>query len=213
PAGHQPAAVRPPAPGPPRPRPRPGAGRAGQSAGGFVLHGERRVSEHLTETDLRALAAGTLAPERLLAVDDHLSQCPACRTRALSGTGPAARDLAEALQPPPGAHLSDEEVELYADGTAAPDARRRIEEHTASCPTCAEQVADLRDFIRGRRRGLPRAVLFAAAAVLVAALVPVAWWSRDRPREQPGFAELTPEQQAHVRAALAAGAAGPPRVR
>ncbi len=40
------------------------------------------MAEHLTRETIDAFGRGTLAPAALLAVDDHLASCEACRALA-----------------------------------------------------------------------------------------------------------------------------------
>lgn len=43
---------------------------------------ERHTTEHVDEAELRELVRHTLSADRVLAIDDHLAECEACRTRA-----------------------------------------------------------------------------------------------------------------------------------
>jgi anti-sigma factor RsiW len=162
---------------------------------------------------MRDLVAGTLSPARLLAVDDHLSECSDCRERAARDPAvPAVEDLWSQLQEP-GSHFTDDEVQRYVDGSLDASARARLDGHMGSCAVCAAQVQDLRAWVPAARP-LPRAYFAAAAAVLLAVVGPAISWQMTRRAQGPeglaGFRELARDQQAQVRAALAAGIADPP---
>ncbi len=172
------------------------------------------MSQHLDDGDLRALRAGTLDPGRLLAADDHLVSCADCRARAARQVDLAV--VASALDGArlaPDSHLSEDEVQRLADGTASQDLRARAADHLDACGVCAGEVRELRHWVAGGRAS-PRAWLAAAAVALLA--LGAVWWSREPGPRDPealaGFSALTAEEQAQVRAALAAGRAAPPDV-
>jgi hypothetical protein len=174
------------------------------------------VTEHPGDADLRAFVGHSLAPDRLVALDDHLASCETCRSRALS-LGHAASRL-ETLRTDVLAldeHLSEDEVEHLAAGTLPPHERRRVDRHLAACAVCASDAADLREWVatRSRRRIRPYMV---AAAVILLGFVPLAmsrWYAAEQPggvQRLTGVEALAPEQAASINAALIAGVAEPP---
>jgi anti-sigma factor RsiW len=103
------------------------------------------LSSHPSPDALDRYRRGLLAPEELLAVDDHLAACPGCREAALR---PAPVAGAEALHTLLGGqgngHPEFEELAAYVDGTQDDVAREVTDMHLADCASCREEVADLR---------------------------------------------------------------------
>ena len=171
------------------------------------------MTAHLTDAELRAFLAGTAPSEELLRADDHLAGCDLCRTRALAGAGQGVArfdDLAAQLYPLSD-HLTDENLQALVDGTLPPGTRTAVQEHLASCSTCAAQVADLGSWAAAPSAPTRRALVLAlAAAAVLAVLIPAAIW-KTRTASQAmlpsSFAGLGPADQERVRAALARGAA------
>jgi hypothetical protein len=171
------------------------------------------VNGHLSEAEIRAYTSGQLQPPELLSADGHLASCDACRARAsrIAGLGPAVESLQSELLPI-GSHLSDEEVQRLADERVAAHDLQRAKAHLSECALCARQVGDVRVLKEERS---PRLTYYAAAAaVLLAVIVPALWlMSRTAPvapRAIAGIESLPADAQAVVRAALAAGIAEPP---
>lgn len=170
------------------------------------------MSEHLSDDALRELMTGARSGAALLAADDHLAACAACRARGEALSGAAAAGLRPAVGPPE-PHLSDDDLQAFVDGALEPAARAAATRHRAACAVCAEQIRDLEAWIPARTRPW-RLPLAAAAAVLLAVVGPSVWWlMRGAPggaERLPGLASLAAAQQQQVRAALAAGVATPP---
>lgn len=172
------------------------------------------MSEHPTDHELIEFARHQLSGNRVVAVDDHLAGCSACRTRAaaLGGAVRAAASLRSdvlALD----AHLSDDELHQYVSGDVSAAVRTRVARHLGECQACAEAVEDLRRFAAARSSQRPRAYLYlaAAAAILLLALSALMvsnWMDRETPGGAEAFAgleALPAGEQARVRAAIDAG--------
>ncbi|HET9317810.1 MAG TPA: hypothetical protein VFQ51_19605 [Vicinamibacteria bacterium] len=173
------------------------------------------MTSHLADREIHLWVEGRLPPGDLLAADQHLSECGACRTRAAALTDAAARAQPLVAGAASG-HLSDEEVTRAADGPLSPEA----EGHLRECRVCAEQVRELRTWVAPTApTGLASkrasyAAYAAAAAFLLAVVIPfVSWllWTRGTgPRAVAGLSDLPPAAQRPVRAALDKGLAVPP---
>lgn len=166
------------------------------------------MTGHLTDTQIRDYLRGDLRPDDLLAVDDHLAGCGACRARAsaVRGHAPSVDALLELTSL--GTHLSDDEVQQAAAGALPADSVERVDAHIRTCPLCAEQVTDLRAWTQKRSPSNVKRYA-AAAAVLVALAVPATWWLAFRNAELNGSLaglDLLPRtDQERVHNAIAAG--------
>jgi anti-sigma factor RsiW len=75
-------------------------------------------------------------------------------------------------KPSKGKCLTDDEAAAYADGSARPDLRRRIEDHLARCNACLHGVAELKQLLRPAASGqaagaaLPARVLARAEDII-----------------------------------------------
>lgn len=173
------------------------------------------MNGHLTDADLRAFARHALPADRLLAVDDHLAACEACRQRA-ADAGRVAAGIAAlrtdtlALD----AHLSEDDVERFVTGALSIGERADMAAHVEDCALCRGEVDDLRRWVARRvRRRWPIYAGAAAAAVLVLTL---AWpWITAHVAPAPagtsgiaiaGLEQLSDDRRAQVRAAVQAGA-------
>lgn len=109
------------------------------------------MASHLSEEQIAHYKGRRLAPEELLSVDDHISQCADCRHRIAS---PA--DLQTALQNklavdaaylrPKTEHLSYEQMEAYVDGKISKADQASLRVHLQFCKTCSEELRDLKTF-------------------------------------------------------------------
>jgi anti-sigma factor RsiW len=78
----------------------------------------------------------------------HLERCPACRARVREHA-PLERLLRQALY-----RFDCPSPDLLRDyhwGYLPADERRRVEAHLEACPHCAEELADLAEFVRAER--------------------------------------------------------------
>jgi anti-sigma factor RsiW len=155
------------------------------------------LSSHPPPDALDRYRRGLLPPEELLAVDDHLASCAACREAALrsvEGARPGGLDALVAA--PVNRHPEYEELAAYVDAGQDEVEREVTEMHLADCASCREEVADLRAFkarqpagpltlatparspralgapVRVRGLGLRLALALPAAAVIVWMLIP-----------------------------------------
>jgi anti-sigma factor RsiW len=106
------------------------------------------VTAHLTDAVIRQYVSGKLGSSDLLAVDDHLAECQACRDRAaLLGSVGQRLEAASGALLPVDSHLSDEEVQRYVGGELTAEDRSRIDAHLEACNVCAAQIDDLWAFV------------------------------------------------------------------
>jgi anti-sigma factor RsiW len=106
------------------------------------------VKQHLGAEQIKQHVRRELSPAALLALDDHLAHCPACRDAVAAAlrtdaTGLYAELAAEATA---GAHLTFDQTAAYVDGQLGGEQRRAIEDHLGSCAACAPLAEDLRAF-------------------------------------------------------------------
>ncbi len=146
--------------------------------------------EHLSADQLARLKKRSLAGAELLAADDHLAACEACRDKlgARSMAAPGWAELADGMRAAAAAaaeHIPYELLQGYADGECPEAERTRMEAHLAECASCRNEAADLMAFgaaLRARRAGPVRyaryLILGPIAAVLAIGVVLM------QPREQ-----------------------------
>src|SRR5512146_3254577 len=95
---------------------------------------------HLTDEQFARYRNRTLPPAELLAVDEHLSECPECRGRAYAEHN--ASNSIRALRTELSEHLDYAGVARCSEGSATPEQRA----HLAECETCRAEVQDLSRF-------------------------------------------------------------------
>ena len=171
------------------------------------------MTTHLTDAELLDFSQGVLAPDRLLEVDDHLAACDSCRTRAARLTNADARLHGFALETPL-VHVDDDEMQQFVRRKLDAPQAAAVRRHLGACAMCAEHVRDLEGWIAAPSARLPRWAAI-AAAVLVAALVPLAIWQLKSQRETvppsvAGLDALPSAVQERVRSTLAGGTLEPP---
>ena len=116
------------------------------------------MSQHLTGETMARYRQKSLAPQELLAADDHLAECAACResllgAAALQDAFTALRtDLLTSSADIP-EHLSYDTLVAYVEATGygvanGMDAidREIVESHLELCSSCASEVRELRAF-------------------------------------------------------------------
>jgi hypothetical protein len=100
---------------------------------------------HLSNSDLQAFLKQELRGERLLEIDDHLSECADCR-EALENGPEAARALRYMESTFAGSHLDFEEFQMLMEGGQVP---AEVMRHAAACKSCAAELADLKCYAEG----------------------------------------------------------------
>lgn len=109
-------------------------------------------TEHLSIDQVRAYVRGALHPTTLVATDDHLESCAACRA-ALARESDAsfgAEAFGRALSAPEARaespHATFEHLRGAVDGTLSSTDRQWVEAHVRLCMMCAEELQDLERF-------------------------------------------------------------------
>lgn len=109
-------------------------------------------TEHLSMDQVRAYVRGALHPTTLVATDDHLESCAACRA-ALARESDAsfgAEAFGRALSAPEARaespHATFEHLRGAVDGTLSSIDRQWVEAHVRLCMMCAEELQDLEQF-------------------------------------------------------------------
>jgi hypothetical protein len=122
------------------------------------------MSEHFSTEQVRHYLRRSMTPAELLAADDHLSACDACRERLAQAARPEAlvSNLrsglkAEARRAP--RHLAYEQLAAYVDDSMGEVEREIVDSHLSVCPLCKEEMRDLFAF----RETLARAPLAESA--------------------------------------------------
>lgn len=110
------------------------------------------AAEHLSLDQVRAYVRGALHPSTLVATDDHLEACAACRAAlaresdASFGAEAFGRALAAPEARPESPHASFEHLRGAVDGTLSSTDRQWVEAHVRLCVMCAEELHDLERF-------------------------------------------------------------------
>jgi len=110
------------------------------------------AAEHLSIDQVRAYVRGALHPSTLVATDDHLEACAACRAAlaresdASFGAEAFGRALAAAEARPESPHATFEHLRGAVDGTLSSIDRQWVESHVRLCMMCAEELQDLERF-------------------------------------------------------------------
>jgi anti-sigma factor RsiW len=110
------------------------------------------VTEHLSIDQVRAYVRGALHPSTLVATDDHLATCAACRAAlaresdASFGAEAFGRALAAPEARPESPHATFEHLRGAVDGTLSSIDRQWVEAHVRLCTMCAEELHDLERF-------------------------------------------------------------------
>jgi hypothetical protein len=107
--------------------------------------------EHLSQEQIVAYRARSLAAADILSISDHLAECEPCRALAVRDPEVAAGAQAIRATLNPEAreftHLTYDEIVAYADGQMVAGKAQTVERHARECAACA---ADLRDIERLR---------------------------------------------------------------
>jgi hypothetical protein len=106
------------------------------------------MSEHFSIEQVAHYLQRRMTPAELLAADDHLSACEACRERLRLSVRPEAvvsnlrSDLkAEARRAPE--HLAYEQLAAYVDDEMGEAEREIVDSHLSVCAQCKEELRDL----------------------------------------------------------------------
>lgn len=119
------------------------------------------MSDHLSLDQVRAYVRGALHPTTLVATDDHLEACAACRAAlaresdASFGAEAFGRALATPEARPESPHATFEHLRGAVDGTLSSLDRQWVEAHVRLCMMCADELHDLERFA-GTLPGRPR---------------------------------------------------------
>ena len=113
------------------------------------------MSEHFTAENVERYRSRLMSPAELLAADDHLAVCEACRLKTRLKTADTVRaeamlmslrtDLSTAARART-EHLTYEQIEALVDNQLNRAVQEAIEEHIRLCAPCAEEVRDLSAF-------------------------------------------------------------------
>ncbi|MFN7933257.1 MAG: zf-HC2 domain-containing protein [Bryobacteraceae bacterium] len=129
------------------------------------MRGTDRVA-HIEERQVAAYWSGSLAPQELLRLDEHIEACAACRS-LLSEGGP---NPMPSVPVDDGAHLTFEDLSGYAAGKLEQSRRLQLEAHLTGCQSCRAESDDLRAFhreLQSRRRASQWWKIAAIAAALL----------------------------------------------
>jgi hypothetical protein len=103
------------------------------------------VQEHISVKKIEQYRKRQLAVGELLALDDHLAQCEACRVQIsttsaphLSPTGLIPTLATEAFE-----HPAYEQFAAYVDGQLDSVEREIVESHLSCCRACRREISDL----------------------------------------------------------------------
>lgn len=106
------------------------------------------MSEHFSTRQVELYLGRRLTPAELLAADDHLSLCPACREKIVQARRPEALIAsvraglnAEAVRP--SQHLAYEQLAAYVDDGLDGVEREIADNHLMACAQCKEELRDL----------------------------------------------------------------------
>lgn len=110
------------------------------------------ATEHLSMDQVRAYVRGALHPTTLVATDDHLEACAACRAAlaresdASFGAEAFGRALAAPEARPESPHATFDHLRGAVDGTLSSIDRQWVEAHVRLCVMCADELHDLEHF-------------------------------------------------------------------
>src|SRR5689334_18151494 len=109
------------------------------------------MTGHLSEEQIALYKVRRLAPEELLWVDDHISECTDCRLRMVPPTvlRAALQNNLASDQAYPNSkkeHLQYEQLEAYVDGIIPKADEATVRAHLETCSRCYEELRDLNSF-------------------------------------------------------------------
>ena len=143
------------------------------------------MTDHLSETEVSLFRERTIGPAERERIDSHVAECESCLRRILPSEDTALvySELTEALLPDSADepfHLSNAEVRRYANGSIDQADRVIFESHLEICDQCREAVIPAQQFSPSWSAAFRFTPARAAAAVLVAACLVLAFvvWRR-----------------------------------
>jgi hypothetical protein len=103
------------------------------------------MSGHLSTEEKGRYLERAMSPAELLAADDHLAACDACRLSLAERATPGASfaTLLGSFIDGPAAHLTYEQLAAYVDHESDEREREMIEGHLGACSQCREEARDL----------------------------------------------------------------------
>jgi hypothetical protein len=102
------------------------------------------MKDHVTSEQLKRYQRSILPPDELLAVDDHLAECPTCRSSFGTQAEINARALIEEESEPFSEHLGYDEMAGFVDGDLDKVSFEIVAVHLEDCSTCFDEVEALR---------------------------------------------------------------------
>lgn len=172
------------------------------------------MSEHLSKIEVDGYVSGTLSPDKLLALDDHISTCENCRSAVNAHPVDRSAIVASLIPPVEDPHLSFERMQAYVDGPRDDVEREIADHHLQDCGLCREQLRDLEilsaelstivvtsasprpkwtEIWNGLRQRHFLGFAVPAAALLLVGILFAGWYLADR---RPGseISEVTPPE-------------------
>jgi hypothetical protein len=103
------------------------------------------VQEHISVKKIEQYRKRQLATRELLALDDHLVECDACRAQISSANAPhgSSTNLIPGLATEAFEHPVYEQFAAYLDGQLDGVEREIVESHLSCCRQCSREVSDL----------------------------------------------------------------------
>lgn len=108
------------------------------------------VADHLSAELLEDYRLRRLEPAQLLALDDHVTVCSACREKLQTiPVLKAAISLRENLESPQSVdeHLADDRVHAYVEGRLDAVDRELVESHIENCKLCHARAERFHTFV------------------------------------------------------------------
>jgi anti-sigma factor RsiW len=107
-----------------------------------------KTKTHITSEQLLNYRRRALAPPELIAVDEHIAECSACRANLASGgwTHEIFESLLVDLRDEGATdHLANDQLRAYVEGSLAEATRLSVSNHLSACSVCQYEVAHLRE--------------------------------------------------------------------
>lgn len=172
--------------------------------------------EHLSEIEIDGYVRGTLPPDEMLQMDDHITSCDDCRAEVAQRSPVDASVLIATLgEPQLDPHLNFDQTAAYVDGTLDAVGLEIADLHLHECRQCTAAVRDLEALKHEINREAGKSVsatastagfwdrlrqirfplyALATAAVLILGIVFAGWYLRDRKTEPETVAVSQPAE-------------------